>query len=724
MKLKSFMLGLCSIALAFPAFNQDLLITAIFDGTLSGGDPRGVELYVLNDIPDLSLYGIGIANNGGGSDGQEYTFPADAVTAGSYIHLVRDATAFATYFPSETAEYVSGLFTINGDDPIELYFNGIVSDVYGDVAVDGSGLAWDYLDGYSYRLDGTVASTTWNAIDWILPGINTYDGAATNNDATPPMPIGTYSPSGSSIPGCTDDTACNYDMTATVDNGSCAFPGDACDDMDASTVNDVYQGDCSCVGVSNECVKITSVNPVTGEVVIENFGSVDIDVSGYRLCARFQYTANLTSVLTSGDLILSGGESATMTWTLNATSSDLGLYLPTGGFGIAANMLDFTQWGASGIGRESVAVTKGIWTAGDFIDMSTAWNPPYTYTGTFCSETGVNFWTGADCEGTQGGSALEGASCDDGDVMTANDVYLSDCSCAGTPFTLSNDLIITGLYDGPLSGGTPKGVELYVVNDIPDLSDFGIGSANNGEGTDGEEYTFPADAVTAGTFIYVTSGNLTEFTTFFGFDATYDGGNAVAINGDDAVELFEFGLVIDVFGDINVDGSGEAWDHLDGWAYRKCETGPDGDIFDISNWIFSGIDVLDGETDNATALSPVPVGTYMFTCAAGMGCTDPNASNYDPAAVTDDGSCEYLGCTDPLFVEFNPYAMTDDGSCLTSVVEGCVYDSADNYDPLANTDDNSCIFSGTACPGDFTGDGFITVGDLTGFLGVFGSECE
>ena len=34
--------------------------------------------------------------------------------------------------------------------------------------------------------------------------------------------------------------------------------------------------------------------------------------------------------------------------------------------------------------------------------------------------------------------------------------------------TVSGDLLITGVYDGPLSGGTPKGVELYVVNDIAD----------------------------------------------------------------------------------------------------------------------------------------------------------------------------------------------------------------------------------------------------------------
>ena len=58
------------------------------------------------------------------------------------------------------------------------------------------------------------------------------------------------------------------------------------------------------------------------------------------------------------------------------------------------------------------------------------------------------------------------------------------------------------------------------------------------------------------------------FTNFFGFAPNYSS-FALGINGDDAVELFKNGSVVDVFGDINVDGSGQAWDYLDGWAYRN-----------------------------------------------------------------------------------------------------------------------------------------------------------
>jgi hypothetical protein len=50
------------------------------------------------------------------------------------------------------------------------------------------------------------------------------------------------------FPGCTDLTACNYDAGANADDGSCIFPGDNCDDGQDNTVNDIYTLDCVCAG--------------------------------------------------------------------------------------------------------------------------------------------------------------------------------------------------------------------------------------------------------------------------------------------------------------------------------------------------------------------------------------------------------------------------------------------------------------------------------------------
>jgi len=235
-------------------------------------------------------------------------------------------------------------------------------------------------------------------------------------------------------------------------------------------------------------------------------------------------------------------------------------------------------------------------------------------------------------------------ACEGGNTLITPIAAGGTASCAATV-----DLIITAAYDGPLPGGDPKGIELYVINDIADLSIYGVGSANNGGGSDGEEFTFPAVAATAGSHIYVST-EVDDFTAFFGFAPDYTTG-AMGINGDDAVELFMNGTVIDVFGDINTDGNGQPWEYLDGWAYRSSETG-ESTTFNTADWTYSGANAWDGETSNATAASPMPIGTYTCTVGAGDAAMfnfydlDPidaaaillagPAVSYDPMTIVDD----------------------------------------------------------------------------------------
>ena len=163
-------------------------------------------------------------------------------------------------------------------------------------------------------------------------------------------------------------------------------------------------------------------------------------------------------------------------------------------------------------------------------------------------------------------------------------------------------LYIAGVIDGPLAGGTPKGVQFCANAAIADLSIYGFGSANNGGGSDGQEFTFPAVALNAGDCIWVAS-EATNFTNWFGLAPEYTAG-AAAINGDDAIELFCNSVVSDVFGDISTDGNGETWEYLDGWAFANDDQ--PNPIFTDTDWSYSGPDALDGESDNATAPTPYP----------------------------------------------------------------------------------------------------------------------
>ncbi|MFZ6053557.1 hypothetical protein ABHV44_16215, partial [Flavobacteriales bacterium DA487] len=66
---------------------------------------------------------------------------------------------------------------------------------------------------------------------------------------------------GNTIPGCTDSNACNYDPNATVDDGSCLIVGETCDDGNAATINDVITENCECEGETIPgCTNINACN--------------------------------------------------------------------------------------------------------------------------------------------------------------------------------------------------------------------------------------------------------------------------------------------------------------------------------------------------------------------------------------------------------------------------------------------------------------------------------
>jgi hypothetical protein len=145
---------------------------------------RAVHLRVLEDIADLSEYGLGIANNGGGSDGREIDFPAISVSSGDDILLVRDQDRgnieayFGAFFNDYDEVIETGDLNFNGDDPFELYKGDIVIETYGDVELDGTGEEWEWTGSWAYKLNGeweyadvgcSVGSTTTLTSDCPYP---------------------------------------------------------------------------------------------------------------------------------------------------------------------------------------------------------------------------------------------------------------------------------------------------------------------------------------------------------------------------------------------------------------------------------------------------------------------------------------------------------------------------------------------------------------------------
>ena len=180
--------------------------------------------------------------------------------------------------------------------------------------------------------------------------------------------------------------------------------------------------------------------------------------------------------------------------------------------------------------------------------------------------------------------------------------------------TGSLNLTLSYVISGPLGGG-PYAIALYAEDYIWDLSWYGIGVAVGGGGNVFPTFMLPSTSMEQGERFYVTK-DANDFADFFGFGPNLT--NALLdINGDDAVQLFFAGNVVDVYGDPNVDGTGTAWEYVKGYANRRTGTGPDGNSFMLSHWYISGLNALLGDTiDTVHAIGRMyesPTGSLNLT---------------------------------------------------------------------------------------------------------------
>lgn len=148
-----------------------------------GNSGKALHFRATADIPDLSVYSVGIANNGGGSDSIEYTFPAMSVSAGEDILLAREDASISTYFDacSSEFEYIiqSDAMNHNGNDAIELYSGTAVIETFGDVNVDGVGQPWEYTGSWAYNFGD----------EWYYGGVDCAASSTTTQDSDCTYPI-------------------------------------------------------------------------------------------------------------------------------------------------------------------------------------------------------------------------------------------------------------------------------------------------------------------------------------------------------------------------------------------------------------------------------------------------------------------------------------------------------------------------------------------------------
>ena len=366
--------GLFAMAFLFSLTinSQDLVLQGIidFDVPSAGSDGKAIHVLVVNDIADLSLYGIGVANNGGGTDGQEYTFPSVSVSAGDNIMVARSPEAMASFLGATEANIMLASSDIgqNGDDAIELYFNAAVIETFGDVDTDGTGEAWEYVDSFAYKVDGA----------WVYAAINCTDDAETSATSDCPYTytgvytIGTENElstfnvtfsvntenitvgengmyagggvlGGANAYAMTDDGTGTWTVTVALNEGTAGnyiFLNSPTSDADWGTKEDLAGQECADAGNYNDRILAAVTADTT---LLHCFGSCETDGTCPATASTFD-----------------------VTFTVNTASIEVGANGMYAGGGVLGDATAYAMSDEDGDGTWSVTVTLNEGTAGNY----------------------------------------------------------------------------------------------------------------------------------------------------------------------------------------------------------------------------------------------------------------------------------------------------------------------------------------------------------------------
>lgn len=632
---------------------NDLFFSEYIEGS---GSNKAIEIYNPTSGPiDLSNYVVKKYTNGSTTAGTTITLSGTIASGDVYV-ITNSSASLAPIIAA--SDITSSVTNYNGDDAMELVnsVTGLSIDIIGVIGVD-PGSSWAVGSGstQNHTLIRKIGVNSGNT-DWTT-AVNEWDSYAI--DMVDSIGMHTMTPCGASCNStnsispttCATYTAPSGNIHTTSSVFLDTIPNAAgCDSIITInlTIHPIYNETSTASICSGDSYTFGTQTLTASGQYTETFSSINSCDSTVvlDLTVVASYTTNTTATICSGDSYTLG------TQTLTMAGSYSELFTSTGGCDSTVNLVLTVNPTSTSSITETACVSYtspsgNVWTTSNnyvdtipnslgcdsIISIALTINQPsssslnetacgsYDLNGTTYTSSGVFTQVIPNANGCDSTITLtlDITPMPSSPVASADSTYCEgDVMSNMTVQTTSSfdSLIISGVVDATLPGGLPKYIEFYAIHDIADLSNYGFGSANNGGGSDGVEYTFPAQSLTAGSYFTVATDSANVF-TFFGFYPNANAGSAANVNGDDAIELFtnvsSQPTVIDVFGDINTDGSGEAWEYLDGWAYRNTNAAPNGGTFNIGEWSFSGPNALDGATDNASSGNPAPIQTYSFT---------------------------------------------------------------------------------------------------------------
>jgi len=548
------------------------------------------------------------------------------------------------------------------------------------------------------------------------------------NDATINDVLGADCVCAGELLGCTDMSACNYNMDAVADDGSCVFAGDSCDDNNEATINDVYTADCGCAGTvpTNTIVDIVVNSPDhnTLETAVIAAGLAGT-LSGPGPFTVFAPTDAAFEALPAGVLDAALADP-------NGLLTQVLLYHVVAGSVLSTDLMDGmvvpTLQGSTvsvTIADGNVIINNALVTVADIIAdngvvhvINAVLLPPAPQVEGCTASEACNY--NAEAQVDDGSCILPGEPCDDGNANTLNDVLSADCVCVGellgcTDETACNYDMSADIDNGTCEfpGSSCDDGDAATINDVlgGDCSCAGIISTNTVVDiivNSPDHNTLETAVILAGLADELSATG--PFTVFAPTDAAFE---ALPAGVLDAALADPNGLLTQVLLYHVVAGSVLSSELMDGMVVLTLQgstvtvTIADGNVI-INNALVTAADILADNgvvhVINAVLLPPTP---------PAEGCTAIEACNYDAAAVIDDGSCILPGepCDDMNENTLNDVLGAD---CVCSgELLGCTDMTACNYDMMAIIDNGSCQF-----PGDNCDDGIAaTIND------VFGADC-
>ncbi len=169
------------------------IITGIMDGDCSGGHPKALEIYA-NGTVNFADYSLENQTNAATTWGNTLNLATLGTRTNSFVYVVYgDPATVGPVFAAEFADIPSTDVFVTGTSPTTMNINGddrvriinattmAVIDQYGEEGVDGSATAWEYLDSWAKRNNGTGPDgATFNVNNWTFGGV---DNSGTPNGA-------------------------------------------------------------------------------------------------------------------------------------------------------------------------------------------------------------------------------------------------------------------------------------------------------------------------------------------------------------------------------------------------------------------------------------------------------------------------------------------------------------------------------------------------------------